>query len=643
MNNSDFKRRDIVRLVLPIKDVIPLRPEQVMIEFGEGGRTIDVGARCYLKRADAIVRRRVQRGGCLPVNLDSLDKGRCELIREFIILLSDEVDLSGKKKETLHRTFSNFIHFVDWCDSSFKTDVLQDQQDARIAFANYIEYFRNMVRQNIISINTAAKRQNHVMHFLSNLFQIDDIGRGIRLLRLSMRATESTTLPDEKMQGKMLDLCGKLFEGISFFVLKKKPYPFRLRMPNYLSWEDNILWIFPAVTWFMSPTDLKMRDLRKYPGWVWDYHNGRVCRKREIAHKYPNETRARKAVDSADSLIIDANADPRHFRRRNIAMFAHNMFVQLFLANTGMNWAQVKALPWGESYEVQAEDQGFRSIKYRAGGRKVVFTIQSGFIVFFKKYLELRDYLLDGEICDLLFFTRGVGLNAPPKEMGHGILKCSHDTLSHIDPSIERIFSKRWRAAKGDWALRNTDLKTASTLLQNSELTMRRYYSTGSVVSATEEFSGYFDRLAKVVRSVNRDTTLPNLVESPLGGCSGQGDPELAEDSVPISPDCKQPEGCLFCNKFAVHADELDLRKILSCRFVILATEHLSASKEHFDNLFGEVLHRIDFIVNKIRCLSTQHAELVSRVIHEIDDDGNLSEYWSGKLNMLINLGVIGS
>ena len=67
-------------------------------------------------------------------------------------------------------------------------------------------------------------------------------------------------------------------------------------------------------------------------------------------------------------------------------MVAHNAFVLMFIANTGINLAQVLELLNGD-YEVGVERQGFRAIKRRAGNKAVHFEITAAFLPKLKRYL----------------------------------------------------------------------------------------------------------------------------------------------------------------------------------------------------------------------------------------------------------------
>lgn len=89
-------------------------------------------------------------------------------------------------------------------------------------------------------------------------------------------------------------------------------------------------------------------------------------------------------------------------------------------------------------------------------------------------------------------------------------------------------------------------------------------------------------------------------IKGPVGSCTLPGVPHSAETTAPIALDCRNPESCFFCDKYKVHADECDTRKIISCRYCIQRTGPLTSSVEHFEQVFGAILARIEQILDEI-------------------------------------------
>jgi len=595
-----------------------LRPEHVVLRFADQG-TVDVGALCYLQR-DAAPRRKRDVGR--RVDLASFDQQRADRLRALIGYFSDVFANSGRRAATLRGMIHTFIgSFMDWADANGHASVLDGEPTARAAFRDYVTYLRECVLRNSLSINTGADKQCCVLDLLSGFLNIDDLHRGINLLRGDMQAKEPTRPPCEADQSKVLALCAALFEGFTALVLEGKPYPFRLGMPQYLDWADTALWIFPTHKWCSPPHRIAVREKLGKPYWAYDYINGRLASIEELLPRYGSPN-ARGALLRAQGGMAAANADLQHRSRRNRAMVAHNAFVLLFIANTGMNLAQVLELSWNADYEAGVERQGFRAIKARAGNKAVHFEITAAFLPRLKRYLALRHYLLNGAACDRLFLSLGPRRIGPPERMKDYALDHLYGLLRMIDPQLPKVTPRQWRAAKSDWLIRNKDPATA--------------YAAGSESTHIHEMSDFFARIANLV--VNNGKPIVRGTDLAVGACASFGAPHPVEGNVPAIPDCRRPEGCLFCDKFRVHADERDTRKLLSCRYCIQQTSHLAASEEQFQQLFNPILGRIQAILDEV---DRREAGMVERVRREVEEEGELDPYWAGKLEMLMALELV--
>jgi len=542
---------------------------------------------------------------------------------------------------TLATKASAHMLFVDWSDDVGHKGQFGTEQDARHAFRAYVEHLRHRVNTDDLNVNTATYYQNQCAGFLNSLFGVDDMTRGVRLLQASKKAVNVTSPPDETMLSKQISLCQMIFDGVAAHVLDNNPYPFKLEMPGYLGWKENYLWVFPACKAFMAPHELARRSQLGIANWAMDYQNGRLASIEDIDHLYSRKQGVGSvALDHANRSIIAANDDPQHHRRRELASLAQNVFLPLFILNTGMNLAVVRRLSWNDEHEVGVDGQGFREIKFRAGGKPVSFRIEVVFLPTFKRYLEVRRYLLNGMRCRSLFFTFGSNFSEQPTPVREGVLNNLSETLRRIDHSLPPISARQLRAYKSDHMFRTTDPRTASDVMQTGMDTALNHYANGSESRAIEEMGLFYEKLSQAVLDPGKVVTA-NSIGSALGECTAYGSPKPTDDTPPIPPDCHQPEGCLFCDKYVVHADERDTRKLFSCRYCLYHTVHLSASEEYFQSLFGEVLRRIDAILREIGKRSDEHTKMVERVRTEVEDEGNLDTYWGLKMQMLRSLGVV--
>ena len=208
--------------------------------------------------------------------------------------------------------------------------------------------------------------------------------------------------------------------------------------------------------------------------------------------------------------------------------------------------------------------------------------------------------------------------------------------LRRMDPGLPAVTSREWRAAKSDWLLRNTDISTTALVLQNSEATVMEAYAEGSETTAMQEMGDFLDGVATTV--LQPGSELANSVVRAVGKCSKFGDPTPSHPTSPVQPDCGSPEGCLFCDKFKVHADEVDTRKLASCRYCIRAVSPSVGSPERQAQLFSPVISRIDHLLHEI---GERDCEMKMRIVREVDEEGELDPFWARKLEMLMELELV--
>ncbi len=638
-----FTARPTEVLTLPLpSNAIVLHPERVILRF-VSECSIDVGAICYGRRTGPKNGGASSTSGSKAERLvaeSSLDTTRLNPVRKVIEYCSAAIRVGGKRPHTVHSCARELIVFLEWADTLGYDFALQGITVARRVAGAYIEHLREKVRLGQLSNNTAAISQMHVLEILAEVLDTDSLSQGLNLLRIDKYGRQSTQPPSEEEQARMLALCQCIFDGFTDLVLNRRPYPYKLPVPKYLGAIGDALWTFPSKKWCMPPHELSSRDSLNSGYWAMDYVRGRIATAEEIWHKYvfnpQKQTRTAHAdlsIKSATKALAAANSDHQDRYRRNAALLAHNVFLILFLANTGMNWTTVRQLGWGNEFEVGVERQGFRTVKYRAAGRLVSFEIQAVFMPVFKRFLELRAYLLNGREFEFLFLAGGNFVKTI-EALNVKTLSSIVDSLQRIDPAMPSIMSRQWRAGKSDWLLRNVDPATAAIILQNSEQTVLRSYAEGSPTTQLEEMGSFLDQLQNAVLA--KDVSVANGTASALGVCSSYGNPHQVF-AAPIASDCRGLEGCLFCDKFKVHADAQDTRKLVSCRYCLQQTAHMTTSEEQFQSLFGPIFARIEVLLGEI---DRREIGLVQRIVSEVDA-GELDPYWARKMEMLIDLELV--
>ncbi|WP_156516635.1 hypothetical protein [Paraburkholderia caribensis] len=615
-----------------------LRPDQAILVFGVS-ETFDIGAFCYSTRETL----RVGGGGRvrgLKVDPSTFDSYSASAVQISIKRFSDLAKTSNARPETIASWAGAYRQFLNYTNPVHYSEIVADKSAAQTSFRRFVEYLKKRVAANELLPRTAARLQNAVLKVLSAITGFDELHQGIDLNDFKGSKSCSTEPPTYEEKGKVLSLCSALFEGLSKLCLEESTYPYALAIPRYLSIPNDNLWVFPAMTWCMPPHRLADRERLSIPHWAFDYEAGTIASAESIEHRYQSKYSARSAVNNAVAAVAKANRDFKSdFYRRNAGFFAHNAFLLLFIANTGINLAGAIELLWNADYEISAERQAFRTIKYRAGGKPVVFEIQATFLSSFKKFSKLRAYLLGDADCETLFVgrTKDALLRRTDDVVPMNVWGIAnfYIALRQLDPNLPILKSKKLRAGKSDWLfLEKEDPSTVALVLQNSEATALESYAEGSPRVQEEEFASFFDGLRSAV--ISKDEKVRNAIETAVGVCANRGSPKQMVDA-PIESDCSLPEGCLFCDKYKVHADDRDVRKLASCRYCIERTAHLADDDEQFQSLFGPIFERIDYLLAEI---DRRSPGLVSRIVQEVQA-GELDPYWAAKMEMLINLELV--
>ncbi|MEI5998428.1 hypothetical protein H3V53_14800 [Paraburkholderia bengalensis] len=635
---EQFSYRPIELHPLPLaKGISVLHPESAVIVFD--GMAKDVGALCYMRRQSnvAMINRRVRRARA--VDLDSLDLARTRLIGRFIALASDLL-YCGFTNSTVHGWVGLWIILMDWADENGHPDVCGGGEATYVGFRAYVDYLRHRLDTNQISQRTASSRQFATLRLMERLTGLHDIHRGVRLIDIARPGDSRTTPPSEHDLGRLEGLCDAIFRGHSDLVLEGRKFPYKMEVPKSLAWDRDYVWLFPlnGLATSVGRGENGSGGGRAYA--AYDFENGLVATVDEIRSRFNDVSNAYSSIRYARNRLLEANRNGRHPARIAAAVRAHNAFVLLFLGQTGMNISVAFALPWGAEYKVGTSQQGFREIKWRAGGKLVSVVIRNKFLPLFSKFIEIRGYLLDGRECDRLSFGLGTEHRGDPKPMTQTGLESFYTSLQRVDPTIPRIRNRKLRAAKQDYHVRNDDPSVAATIMGHSEETARRHYTAGSESAHHEEISTFLTKVEESAlnkRIVLRANELVDGgVPGHLGTCAEFHAPHAIGDAVPVAPDCGRQEGCLFCDKHRVHADAHDVRKLVSCAFVIQQTTYLPGAQTYFE----PVLNRISSLLDAVKAFDGM-ASIVSEIEHEVEEYGQLDAYWAEKWALLNELEVI--
>ena len=616
---------------LTIKDI-----SKVALNLSGFTYPVDIGSFCYVDRYKPD--KNTTNSNCATVLISpiSFRKQRIAFIKNYISFLSNQIKI-GKSKNSLKTAFSQFSRFVNWCDK-FEPAALDGKKQFSLAYEKFSDYLYDKVKSSQININTASSLQLIITTVGTGIYgdPYGDLFLGAKRFKRSYAATNVTEPPDEKSAAFAFELYKTLFNDLSDFTVHKKPFPHLFQL------HEESFWIFPLPEPFVNALPHKHRNYHAKRYWAYDFENGVLRNMSQVRDLlisrgiHPSDLKVRDCIQRAENVINYANFCGGHKTRKLLASMAAQAFIMMFSSATGMNLSQIASIPWTkDEVEISNKIQGFKAVKARSGNRTTTFHLSQDFVKHFKRYLDLRKTILamyDIDNYDLLFFGAGIEI----KELGTNFSSNFNARLRHNFNIDIKINTRMWRAYKSDWLVRNKDITTTALILQNSAQTVLKHYSAGSETTANLEMTEFFSTYYKNI-VISKSTKSKTIA---MGQCTNIEKPKpLHTSTIPVN--CSTPEGCLYCENYRVHADELDVRKLFSCQYLLNSSRTLLDSNAQFEDIYLPIIKRIDIAIEKIESSGKIKKEVVEKIKSSVFNYEQLDPYWMEKLKMLENLGVI--
>lgn len=128
------------------------------------------------------------------------------------------------------------------------------------------------------------------------------------------------------------------------------------------------------------------------------------------------------------------------------------------------------------------------------------------------------------------------------------------------------------------------------------------------------------------------DTNATPLDEG--GRCNSFGHPEALTDQIPIKPNCRDSQGCLFCKHRVLVACEEDARKVASAAFVM---EQVILGPQHEEAL-RPLIAKCDEDLENIASFGSCRA-MVERVRKDVFENSNSHHSSPTSTNCSLNWG----
>ncbi|VVM45805.1 hypothetical protein PS619_00526 [Pseudomonas fluorescens] len=587
-------------------------PENIVIYSEKKKSMIDLGGITYTKRVRS--RRRYE------VSLSSVCPERRLLTKEIISHMASLLVRKVSKVASIRTRIHEGTYFFDWYDKNYPNSILR-KSDFELLFRDYSFHLHHCVVSGALGPIAGCNRQSSAKILLT--WASGDmeahVGRGAFILPRPQSTFEP---PLKRNIDRALRLATHLFNQLSNFIIKNINYPFLLKLPN------ESAWVIPSTRWIYTRHRLEGRNQDVHANWIWDYSNGVIHDAKWIQDFYEySPSKAKSEHNKVMNRLQAANYDGYHPRRLKLASWAYNSFMVMLFAVTGANLSVFIDLPWDTSITIQPTRQGFRAFKNRAG-QVVSYEIKAKFMPYFRKFIELRSFLLQGKAYPYLFFTINKG--TPRKITEDFIYIYFKQARDIIDPDLEPINATEFRKYKTEWSANNLTIEDGARLAQNTEQVFSEKYSRGNRLIQAIEIDDYFTALAKRTSS----TTLSSS-KIPAGECADLNNPVKIINE--IRPSCSTHICCIFCEHFLIHRNKEDIWKLLSIKHICSdLTKSAQLGKEETIKL---VIVAIDSLITELS--KDNSTKNIVDECYSLIDEGYLSDYWQRYLDLLINLGLI--
>ena len=506
--------------------------------------------------------------------------------------------------------------------------ILTSVSDSKTTLDYYFLYLKGRVRSGSISQGTLHDLCMGSINFLKTYHNVDNgtfmdgIGFIYNGSPSHLRGT-LTAQPKEVDLKYSVQFYHSLFIQLSNFLLNKQKFPFKIELPF-----QEPYYIYPSTRWHAP-------NLNRLSEFI-DIYSGEIKEWDEIKHLYdqkdPNAKYNRKKFIKKiekNNIVFDTR------ERLYLSTVALKAYFMYFLSLTGMNDSTAATLPWKDDYELEKSSHSFKNIKYRAGNKPVEFKLQNKARNDFKKYLQLRKYILGDNEIEYLFFegSRDDAELSNYQRRGSFSSMINAFAIDQIDKNLPRVTSRQFRVNKTHRNIQEHGLLEAAELAQSSVSTVLKHYTGETEESSGQQMNDYFNHLNE-----NIIFTQNQGVETNVGRCDSLNNPQTEIELNGIEIDCKKSEGCLFCEHYGCHADEIDIKKLYSLLYVINESKYVSKNEEHFLSVYSVIISRVNDILQHIE----ENSDIKLKPIkNDVFENENLHPYWEYKLNTLIEMGIL--
>ncbi|WP_312331091.1 hypothetical protein [Acinetobacter variabilis] len=588
------------------------------------------------------------------ISEDEISASFDEKRRYFLQCLTDyllQMDGSDLSKGLFYSTIKVFL---DWIDQQKKNFDLSNKDSVIDAYRRYSKYLvdRTLIadtEEESLAAHTAKQYQRNAAKLIAYVFDCHEIDIVSQAMQVQSQRYDVPILPiAEEDHQKTYATLLNIFLEIHRIVVHEGNFP-----AHFKSVDDENFYFYSGFHHQIEKQHIQF-DIQSYlvkypviPAF------SKMLADFELEEDSVHRKRLRENRNQAIRNLEERNKDKRHIERERLASYGLCIGMLLFIAQTGANLDTAQQLQL-DTMEILPSTQGrrFSGTKSRAGGKTVYPEFGVKFEPVFRKILELREWYIQDEACDFIFPLRNEIRQLGP--VSYSRLQLMKKLFQRIFPKMIWITPQQWRKHKSSQTVEfsDGDLLLEAEVMGHSLDTARNNYARTSFKDAAQQISQFFNELREVAVAKTRTLeriavqTLDEPVDVqtlPVGACTTtnlQPEKAIGFTAQAPTPNCQQFEHCLFCHHYAVHADDEDVRKLLSLKSLLGYVKQKATDLIKWESQFGVVLHRIDEVLND---LSNTYENLRDRIfsIQEEVESGDLDAYWLNHFELLIELGWI--
>jgi hypothetical protein len=624
--NFTSRAINVIDLSSVVQQEHTLHPELLALKLAHRVNPLDVGGIVYSRR------KKVK--NFYLVDTSSVLSTR----RTFLISLLDKFCVLGSSDRSIHTEFKLIEYALEWCDSNGFCDVLCDADCAREAFVTYTNYlFEKVLGAEKLSPTTGSMYQWGMKRALEVQFPevAEYVTTGVPVIQPNRDGLEP---PEERNVRQYVDVTLVIAFTLSRFLTKSEKYPLRFETNEYHTY------IFPGNGKFITPLTEHAHGSMAY-----DYKLGRIKSVEEVVREYPDQTlwAVKQAIEGANKAIFDGNSDHLHQFRMRLASITMRAFACLINLVVGANSSEFVKFLYDDAIALIKSPlkNELSAIKLRAKGLEVNYPVGRGpGMEILREYIKFREWILNGRETEYLFFQAWSleGIDAAPGPLETEFSSRFYSILKgvFIPKDMANIPPRLVRKHKSLilHQLRHSPL-LVSAVLNHSESMNSQRYSGITVAEQTEEYKLYWAAVRKAAERVKNSADTPGVSIS-VGHCEAIDKPQKDIPIVAIEPDCNTQYGCLFCVHYLLHSDETDLHKLLSFLYVVEGVRVNAPNFQFSEEVFKDLVVRINAIVEAISSRSEESAELVVAVKKKVFDLGILTVFWEKRLQRYEKMGI---